>query len=118
MAIYIITAFLFCYGPYYVHGFATKWGQNQTGPGNAFLVIWVQTCLYLAPVIYPIIFCFMLSDVKQFMEDICDSIFKSKSSHHDSSGQHSPSVATRYTQISKLGYSTSISPTLTPELQQ
>ena len=50
--------------PYYVHGIINDWSENHPG-GSEVVRLWAQTCLYLAPVIYPIIFCFMLSDVQK-----------------------------------------------------
>ena len=117
ITIYIITAFAFCYGPYYVHAILTSWGKDKDNapPNSNVLLIWVQTCLYMAPVIYPIIFCFMLSDVQQFLRGFCKADEHGKDGFVEGATRSSPSMVTRYTNVSRM---MSTPPNLTPELPQ
>lgn len=119
MSIYIITAFAFCYGPYYFHGIINRW--SNTGASNAEeIIVWVQSCLYMAPVIYPVIFCFMLSDVQHFLKSCFRKVTSKNEGYIEASHmQSSPSMVTRYTNVSQMANSRSGTPyQVTPELPQ
>ena len=89
MAIYIVTTFLACYTVYYISQLITNrmkeadkvWGSFISLKFNHrikrqynILHVLQFSTLYLAPAIYPVIFGFMLKDVRRYIRSIKDRL--------------------------------------------
>ncbi|CBY42033.1 unnamed protein product [Oikopleura dioica] len=94
LAVVLIGAFSFCYGPYYGHALVTGWGDPSTVSSSKALLIWVQSCLYLVPLLYSLVFCAMLTDVKEYASNLFD--FSGKNEQSRSIFATSPTVITRF----------------------
>ncbi|CAG5110018.1 Oidioi.mRNA.OKI2018_I69.chr2.g4470.t2.cds [Oikopleura dioica] len=96
LAVVLIFAFCFCYGPYYGHALLTGWGDPSTISSSKALLIWVQSCLYLVPLLYSLVFCSMLSDVREYARNLFDFSGKIEARATMSNYQTSPTMITRF----------------------